>query len=83
MDLATDLKKNLNRSCDIISSIIPRGDQLQQKAVNVNRELKELCASKNIRYIDHGNIHPKNHLNRSKLHFNFHGNTLFLNNICK
>ena len=57
MDLATDLKKNLNRSCDIIiSSIIPRGDQLQQKAVNVNEELKELCASKNIRYIEHGNI---------------------------
>ena len=84
MDLATDLKKNLNRSCDIIiSSIIPRGDQLQQKAVNVNEELKELCASKNIRYIEHGTIHPRNHLNRSKLHFNFHGNTLFLNNICK
>ena len=41
MDLATDVKKNLNRSCDIIiSSIIPRGDQLQQKAVNVNKELK-------------------------------------------
>ena len=38
MDLATDLKKNLNQSCDlIISSIILRGDQLQQKVVNVNK----------------------------------------------
>ena len=72
MDLSVDVKKNLNRSCDvIISSIIPRGDQLQQKAFNVNKELKELCASKNIRYTEHGNIHPRNHLNRSKLHFNF------------
>ena len=38
---------------------------------------------KNIRYIEHDNIHPRNHLNQSKLHFNFHGNTLFLNKICK
>ena len=84
MDLAVDAKKNLNRSCDVvISSIIPRGDQLQQKAFNVNKELKELCASKNIRYTEHGNIYPRNNLNRSKLYFNFHGNTLFLNNICK
>ena len=82
MDLAADGKKNLNRSCNVtISSIIPRGDQLQQKTLNVNKELQELCAS--IRYIKHGNIHPGNRLNRSKLHFNFHGKTLFLNNICK
>ena len=58
------------------------GDQFQQKSFNVNKELKEICASKNIRFIEHGNIHPRNHLNRSKLHFNFHDNTLFLNNIC-
>ena len=44
-------------------SIIPRGDQLHQKAFNVNKELKELCASDNIRYIKHGNIHPRNYLN--------------------
>ena len=81
MDLAVDVKKNLNRSRDvIISSIMPRGDQLQQEALNVDKELKELCRSKNIRYIEHGNIDPRNHLIRSKLHFNFHGNTLFLNN---
>ena len=42
IDLAVDVKKNLNRSCDVmISSIIPRGDQLQQKAFNVNKELKD------------------------------------------
>ena len=41
MDLAVDVKKNLNRSCGIIiSSIILRGDQLQQKALNVNKEIK-------------------------------------------
>ena len=67
----------------MISSIIPRGDQLQQNAFNVNKELNDLCASKNIRYIKHGNIHPRNHLTRSKLHFNFHGKTLFLNKVCK
>ena len=84
MDLAADVKENLNRPCDvIIFSIIPRGDQLQQKTFNVNKELKELCRSKNIKYIEHGNIHPRNHLNLSKLQFHFHGNTFFLNNICK
>ena len=62
IDLAVDLKKNLKRSCDaMIYSIIPRGDQLQQKAFHDNKELKELCASKNIIYIEHGNIHPRNH----------------------
>ena len=84
MDLAVDINKKLNQLCDvIISSIIARGDQLQQKAFNVNKELKELCASKNIRYIEHSNIHPRNHLNWSKLHFSCHGNTLFLYNISK
>ena len=84
MDLAVDVKKNLNQSCDvIISSIIPRGDQLQQKALNVNKELKELFVGKNVRYVEYGNIHPRNHLNRSKLYFNFHGNNSLLNNICK
>ena len=83
MDLAVDVKKNLNRSCDVlISSIFQRGDHLQQKAFNLNKELKGLCASKNIRYIEHGKIHPRNYLNWSKVRFNFHGNTLILN-ICK
>ena len=53
------------------------------KALNVNKELKELCVSKNVRYVEYGNIHPRNHLNRSKLYFNFHGNNSFLNSICK
>ena len=84
IDLAVDVKKSLNQSCDVmISSIIPRGDQLQQKAFNINKQLKELCASKNIRYIEHGNIHPRNRLNRFKLNFNFHGNFSFLSGICK
>ena len=67
----------------MISSIIPRGNQLQRKAFNVNKELKQLRASKNIRYIEHGNIHPRDHLNWSRIRFNFHGNTLFLNNVCR
>ena len=84
MDFAADVKKNLKRSYDvIISSVISKGDQLQQKTLNVNKELKELCVNTNIRYIEHGTLHPRNHFNRSKLHFDFYGNFLFLNNICK
>ena len=84
MDLAADVKKNLNGLCDVIkSSIIPRKKELQQKALNGNKELKELCERKNIRYIKHNNIHPRDHVNRSKPHFSFHRNTLILNIICK
>ena len=42
-----------------------------------------IITSKNIRFIEYNNIHPRIHLNRSKLYFNFHGNSLFVNNICK
>ena len=72
MVLAFDIKSNVSRPCDfIISSIIPRDDQLQQETFNVSKELKELCACKIIIYTEHSNIHPRNHLNQSKLHFNF------------
>ena len=36
IDLTVDVKKNLNQSCDVmISSIIPRGDQLQH-SISIN-----------------------------------------------
>ena len=83
IDLAVDVKKNLTNHGALWFP------QSFQEVTNYNRkhsmfkELKELCASRNIRYIEHGNVHPRNHLNWSKLYFNFHDNTLFLNNICK
>ena len=77
MVLAFDIKSNVSRPCDLIISSIPRDDQLQQETFNVSKELKELYACKNIIYIEHSNIHPRNHLNQSKLYFNFYCNIFF------
>ena len=65
INLAAEVKINFDQSRDVIvSSIAARGDQLNQKATDVNEELKELCLSKNIRYLNHTNIYPRKHLNR-------------------
>jgi len=56
------------KSSFIISGIIPRGDNLYAKAIQVNQLLNGMCAERNIRFIDHSNIDPKAHLNRSKFH---------------
>ena len=65
-----------------ISTIIPRGDKLNNKANKVNNFLIQLCRDCNIPFIDHSkNINPHKHLNRSKLHFNITGNRMFIDNI--
>ena len=70
INLATDVKDNFNQLREIIvPSIVASGGQSNQKATKVNKELKVLCFSENIRCIDPTNIHPRKYLNRSKLHF--------------
>ena len=43
--------------------------------------INEAGHEKNIPVINHSNINPKRHLNRSKLHFNNYGNSVFVKNI--
>ena len=63
INLAADVKTNFDQLCHVIvSSIVARGDQLNQKATNINEEFKELCLSKNIRHLDLTNIYLKIHL---------------------
>ena len=64
----------------MISGLVPRGDSLNGKATEVNKLLKQICISKNLKFIDNSNIDPSIHLNCSRLHLNDRGNTLLANN---
>ena len=78
-----DLAKSLlseNRKVTI-SGIIPRNDQWNFKAEEVNNHMKEMCACAKIDYIDNfQNFNPRKHLNNSRLHLNDKG-SYKLNNI--
>ena len=64
VNVATACKQT---GCDlIISALLPRWDKFNIKGVN-NDGLKELCLSKNILLIEHGNLNARYHLNNSKL----------------
>ena len=82
IELALSLKSKDNKIS--ISLIVPRNDNLNSKASEVNCRLVHMCAERNISYIDHTNsIQPENHLNESKLHFNRYGTIAFANSISK
>ena len=58
-----------------LSSLVCRSDDkaLDYKIAEVNTTLKDCCTRKNWGFIDHSNISPSNHLNRSGLHPNKSG----------
>ena len=39
----------------------------------VNKELSKMCKKEKLLFVDHSNINPKIHMNRSKLHLNRNG----------
>ena len=66
-DLATSLKNDGNTVT--VSGIVPRPDELNNKANEVNRRLVLMCKEKNISLLSHDeSIDPSKHLNESKLH---------------
>ena len=82
IELALLLKSQDNKIP--VSLIIPRNDNLNNKAREVNSRLIHMCAEWNIPYIEHSNsIQSENHLNKSNLHFNRFGTIVFANNISK
>ena len=54
---------------------MPRKDKYKEKGEILNKVITEACHKENIPVINHSNINPKRHLNRSKLHFNNYGNS--------
>ena len=68
LNLANSLK--LDNNTVIVSSIVPRDDENNKKADDINIILEELCNANDVGVISHRNINPRRHLNRSRLHLN-------------
>ena len=82
IELVLSLKSKDNKIS--ISLIVPRKDNLSNKASEVNGRLAHMLAERNIPYIDHANsIQAENHFNKSKLHCNRYGTIAFANSISK
>ena len=76
LNLANSLK--LDNNTVIVSSIVPRKDE--NKKNRWGQHLEELCNANNVGMISHRNINSKRHLNRSRLHLNDAGASLFIRN---
>jgi len=79
IDLGKPIKK---KNCGFsVSGIIPRNDEWNEKASQVNDNLRSLCIENEIDFIDHTNtINCRKHLNNSKLHLNPKGTQKLSNN---
>ena len=60
---------------------MPRGDKYKGKGEILSKVVNEACHEENIPVINHNKINPKRPLNRSKLHFNDYGNSIFVKNM--
>ena len=77
IDLAKSMKTD-NRNITM-STMILRGNKLNNKVNKVDNFSMQLCRDCNIPFIDLSkNINPHKHLNISKLHFNITGNRIFV-----
>ena len=82
IDLAASLKNDDNTVT--VSGIVPRVDDLNNKANEVNRRLVLLCKERNISFLSHDeSIDPSKHLNESKLHLNSNGIKIFAENFSR
>ena len=81
IDLANSIKTQENDI--IISSIVSRGDHLNDKAGETNNILKSLCYEKNFDFIDNSNIWPNKHLCKDNLHLNLQGTQTITKIFCK
>ena len=80
IELAMSLKTDENSV--IVSSIVPRFDNLNNKANEVNNRLVHICRERDIPFISHTeSIDPSKHLNESKFHLNFNDVKIFAENL--
>jgi len=64
----------------MISGIVPRNSNLNKKVIGVNKILKDECSMRNIGFLPHDNICPKNHCTRRGLHLNKEGGSILSDN---
>ena len=57
----------------VVSSIVSRKDRFNNKAKEVNENLKDKCEEHNLQLIQHDNINPFRHTNVKGLHLNNYG----------
>ena len=77
IELGTSLKNDTNTVS--ISAIVPRSDELDNKASEVNNRLILMYHERNIPFLSLSNIiNTSKHLNESKLHFNRQGMRVFV-----
>ena len=82
IDLGQSLKTDTNTIT--IPLIVPRYDNLNNKASEVNGRLVNMCKERNISYIDHVDaISPEHHLNESHLHLNRYSTIEFAKNFTR
>ena len=60
---------------------MPRGDKNNEKAEKAIKIINDACVQRNIPMTNHTNINSKRHLNRSKLHLNGYGKSIFIRNL--
>ena len=66
-----------------ISSIIPRNDNWNNKVIEVNKYLKDLCELNDIPFISNTTINPKKHWNNSRLDLNPKGSNKLCDNFVR
>ena len=82
VDLANSIKNETNTIH--VSLLVPRNDNLNNKANEVNNCLSNMCHQRGIKVISHTEtIDPINHLNESLLHLNRYGAIEFSKNFKK
>ena len=80
IELAMLLKTDENSV--IVSSIVPRFDNFNNKANEVNNPLVHICRERDIPFISHTeSIDPSKYLNESKFHLNFNGVKILAENL--
>ena len=77
-----DIAKNstINKNEILVSSIVPRRDNLNGRGRQVNNILQKLCVESNFAYVNHDNIKPRKHFNYGGVHLNTVGSKILAEN---
>ena len=71
VDVAKNIQSDTRKVS--ISCIVPRNDNFNNKAMEVNKELSKMCSREKLLFLEHNKIKLKTHLSKSKLHLNRNG----------
>ena len=80
-NLASSIKSKKNEV--VAFGIIPHKDRFRAKPKETNESLLAICASRNIPFINHGNIDTRTHINCRGLHLTTRKSKIMEDNIVK